>query len=453
MIDNQTKLVFISYSRVKSDYVRTIVDRLCGDGVQVLFDQYDLKHGNHLTPYMEQAVNNPDVDYILVFSDKSYTEKANGRIGGVGIESTIISQEVYNNIQQEKVIPILIECDDGRPCIPTFLSDLYRFDFTKDDFEKQYESLLRMIYNKPVLRKPKLGNPPAWLDDETIDYSKLRAIVRSDFPSNVIIDHTLYEEVSNALKELIGSDISDVASYKAIIDREKICRDLVIDFFINMIQKGEKVGTKMGDFLESLDNSLIFRNDSPRQDLANFFKWEFAILFVALLLKYAQYHELSVLIKKTYFVNECCVMKSRSFFDYNCYCRHIEEVIQPELNPKLLSMQADLLINRIHMPFIKSEDISFADLMLYHLSCFVNNGRRWFPRMYIYLNNTVNNWGKMQSRTYCMNFFELFEVEDVESLKEKISNINDPHLHYQLSYNCAPWITDYVELDSIGKYN
>lgn len=84
MIDNQTKLVFISYSRVKSDYVRSIVERLCSNGVQVLFDQYDLKHGDHLTPYMEQSVNNPDLGFVLVFSDKTYTKKAKGRIGGIG---------------------------------------------------------------------------------------------------------------------------------------------------------------------------------------------------------------------------------------------------------------------------------------------------------------------------------------------------------------------------------
>lgn len=161
MIDDQTKLVFISYSREKSDYVRNIVERLLGDGIQVYFDQYDLKQGNHLIPYMEKSVNDPNVDFVLVFCDKSYMDKANARKGGVGIESTILSQEVYNNIEQSKVIPIVIERDDEKTFVPVFLKDIYHIDFTKDNFEKEYESLVRLIYDKPEIRKPKLGQRPA----------------------------------------------------------------------------------------------------------------------------------------------------------------------------------------------------------------------------------------------------------------------------------------------------
>ena len=78
MIDDQTKLVFISYSREKSDYVRNIVERLLGDGIQVYFDQYDLKQGNHLIPYMEKSVNDPNVDFVLVFCDK-FCERLSGQ--------------------------------------------------------------------------------------------------------------------------------------------------------------------------------------------------------------------------------------------------------------------------------------------------------------------------------------------------------------------------------------
>lgn len=453
MIDNQTKLVFISYSRVKLDYVRSIVDRLCGDGVQVIFDQYDLKHGNHLTPYMEQAVNNPDVDYVLVFSDKSYTEKANGRIGGVGVESTILSQEVYNSIQQEKVIPILIECDGGNPCLPIFLKDLYHFDFTKDDFEKQYESLLRMIYNKPEMRKPKLGKPPAWLDDETVDYSIIRTIINSNRPSNVVSDHTFYDELSKVLRELVESDISKIESYMDVIDKEKICRDLVVDFFIKSIGNREEVGSRMGDLLEHLDNSLTFVNDHPRQDLATFFKWEFAVIFVALLLKYEQYHEFSILIKRTYFAKECGRSKIRSFFDYEDFCRYFENDLKSYLDSKKISTQADLLVGRTYVPFFDSNDISSADLILYHLSFFSKNKSYWFPRTYIYLNGTIDFWAKMQSYNHCLKLFELFEVKDIESLKKVISEVEDPCRHYMLCFNYAPWITDFISLDEIGRYN
>ena len=182
---------------------------------------------------MEKSVNNPNVDFVLVFCDKTYTEKANGRKGGVGIESTILSQEVYDNIEQNKVIPIVIERDNETTFKPTFLKDMYHIDLTGDDFEKQYESLVRLIYNKPKLRKPALGQRPAWLNDESTDYSDIRKIVNT--PSSFDSTHTIfYDSVLKVLQNLINSEITDAMSYKTIIDNEKICRDLTVDYFIKL---------------------------------------------------------------------------------------------------------------------------------------------------------------------------------------------------------------------------
>jgi len=450
MIDDQPKLVFISYSRVKLDQVRPIVDRLIGDGVKVLFDVYDLKQGNHLIPYMEQSVNNPDVDYVLVFCDKSYTEKANGRKGGVGIESTILSQEVYNKVDQEKVVPIVIENDDGVPCIPTFLKDIYHIDFTKPDFEKQYESLLRLIYKRPEYRRPKLGKPPAWIDDESVDYSTIRTLLASSNPVDRVSEYALYQEVSEVLISLIQSDFSDGPSYKAIIDREKICRDLIVDYFINRLRKNDPVGHAMGKLLEHLDNSLLFVTDQSRQNLADYFKWELAIVFSAVLLKYEKYEELSNLVGMTFFVKTGESMRPYSFFHFDYFCPIIQDVLMKQLELNKISMQAHLLVSRLYVPYFDSNDLASADLVLYHISSLMG-GEDWFPRAYVYLDGVIEVWAKMQSCTHCTKLLNLLGVDNVESLKALISSTKNPELGYSMTYRDAPWILEYIQADKIGK--
>lgn len=58
-------------------------------------DKWDLKEWQDKYAFMEKCVNDPDVCKVLIICDKSYTEKANNRLGGVGDETSIISPEIY----------------------------------------------------------------------------------------------------------------------------------------------------------------------------------------------------------------------------------------------------------------------------------------------------------------------------------------------------------------------
>ena len=44
-------------------------------------------------------VSDTEIQKVLIISDKKYADKANGRDGGVGTETQIISAEVYKNRQ------------------------------------------------------------------------------------------------------------------------------------------------------------------------------------------------------------------------------------------------------------------------------------------------------------------------------------------------------------------
>ena len=76
--------VFISYSWAVKDKVLDLADQLIKDGIQAIIDEYDLKPGNDKYAFMEQQVSDKSIKNVLIICDKTYTEKADHREGGVG---------------------------------------------------------------------------------------------------------------------------------------------------------------------------------------------------------------------------------------------------------------------------------------------------------------------------------------------------------------------------------
>ena len=92
---------------------------------------------------------------MLILLSPDYKTKADSRSGGAGIETQIISGEVYSNVENTKFIPILFEKrgEDTSACIPTYLKQRRWLDMSEDsDFERQYIELVRTLYgNDKVL--------------------------------------------------------------------------------------------------------------------------------------------------------------------------------------------------------------------------------------------------------------------------------------------------------------
>lgn len=175
-METKTPKAFISYSWTSEGHkalIRQWADRLQSDSVEVVIDAYDLKEGQDKYAFMERMVSDDSVTHVLMFSDKLYAEKADERKAGVGTESLIISKEVYEKINQTKFIPIVCEFSDaGEPFLPKFLGSRIWIDFSSPEAtNKNWESLIRLIYDKPAIEKPPLGKPPAYLSDETASTS------------------------------------------------------------------------------------------------------------------------------------------------------------------------------------------------------------------------------------------------------------------------------------------
>lgn len=140
MYQNSPK-VFISYSwhpEENKQRVEELARRLMDDGVYVVIDIWDLHAGQDKNVYMEQMISDSSVDKVLLICNKDYANKANARQGGVGIESTIISEEIYSKVDQTKFIPIVFEKDEnGNAYKPVFVKSRIHYDLSDENvYEK-----------------------------------------------------------------------------------------------------------------------------------------------------------------------------------------------------------------------------------------------------------------------------------------------------------------------------
>jgi len=121
-----------------------LAERMSSNYIHVILDIWDLKEGQDKYQFMEQMVNSSGVKRVLLICNKEYAEKANAKQGGVGIESLIISNEIYTQADQTKFIPIIFEYDEqSRPYVPTFVSSKIFIDFNSEVFfEKNSEILI-----------------------------------------------------------------------------------------------------------------------------------------------------------------------------------------------------------------------------------------------------------------------------------------------------------------------
>lgn len=162
--------LFMSYSWSNSTHEQWVIDlatELRESGIDVILDKWDLKEGHDAISFMEQMVTNPEIKKVAIVSDQAYATKADGRAGGVGTETQIISKEVYENQSQEKFVAVVSEKDDqGKPFLPIYYKSRIYIDLSEPDkYSENFERLLRWVFDKPLYQKPALGEKPSFLSD------------------------------------------------------------------------------------------------------------------------------------------------------------------------------------------------------------------------------------------------------------------------------------------------
>jgi len=444
-MDNSSKKVFISYAWAVQTRVVELAERLLANGVNVVLDVYDLKEGQDKYAFMEQSVNDPSVDKVLIVCDRVYVEKANNRSGGVGDETVIITPEVYGNVKQEKLIPVVFEVDeDGKAYIPAYLKGRIYIDLSTEDdrYEVEYEKLLRNIYSKPLYKKPTVGTKSEWLEDDTADLSAIRDLVRqvrgysggNAKKAEFLLRKAGDEFVAAAKQFTLPDNKPKDEGLLATIDRTKEYRDIFVDYCESLIYSGIPLEDPIAMLFENLYNEL--RDDAQKGsysatdfELYDFMIWEIFIAMTATLLHYEKFSELHSLLVRPYFLMHLLRRDSvevHNYFSFRAYSRTIEEVCKPKSHePKRYTMSGDILVHREKKPFLTKESIANADIVLYQLGEILalppsSERWRWFPTTYVYHSETQPMWQRLVSSSYCAKIAPLFGVDNVQKQRSQL---------------------------------
>lgn len=373
------------------------------DGINVVLDQWDLQDGQDLNDFMEQMVKDPEIKRVIIVSDSVYAAKADDRKGGVGTETQIISQEVYESVDQTKFVPVLKERDsNGKACLPIYLKSRKYIDFSDPDNDAvAYEQLLRNIYERPRRPKPTLGTAPSHIfDDEATVVSsaqkakRFREFVIGGKGNSIAAFEDFTEEFVSNLEELRMTYSREEAGtwcqrIRANIDSACAHRDVLIDVIRTGISMpSEQFLPPLVSFLERL-LPFIERPEGVgsffecSEDNYKLLCYEIFLYVLAVLIKAKKYQEARQLIDhqyvcpRTYGGNE---LDGHSFRSFNSHAHSLEDECSVEGNQKKYSMMAFLIHERANNKHIRFSDVLQADVLLW----IVGGGWGWYPRCLVY---------------------------------------------------------------------
>lgn len=166
------KKIFISYSWDNEEHQNWVLklanDLISKYGIDVILDQFDLNAGKELTYFMENAIS--EADKVLVILTPNYKQKAEKREKGVGYETSIISQDILSSsISKIKFIPILRIGTQTTSAPSHLVSKLYHNMVDDTKYYTKLLELAKLIYDKNIIEKPKLGAIPNFDDIKIID--------------------------------------------------------------------------------------------------------------------------------------------------------------------------------------------------------------------------------------------------------------------------------------------
>lgn len=477
----ETPKIFISYSWTTpnhEDWVINLAERLVSDGVDVVIDKWNLKEGQDKFDFMESMVKSPDIQNVLIILDKKYSEKAEQRAGGVGTETQIISPKIYGDVSQEKFIPIVAEKDDnGNAYVPTFLESRIYIDLSEqNNFEENYEKLLRNIFKRPAYSKPKLGKAPSYLFEETPMTHKTSNIVRS-FDNQITKSP---QRLNSIVREFLTDFYDDLKGYgsnaggtRDAFTFGKIIHDNIVSYtvlrndyiaFLDKLLKSElefdiEIFIKFFEKLPLLKNPQDSRSSwSPSEfDNFRFFIHEIFLYTIAVSLKNEKYRFVEEILYSSYFFQDKYDYKNEpKRFDalYN-YVEIFDQYYKQTYSQNFFSPMADLVIKRVHES-ISKDDLINADLLCHYIA--VLEKLRWFPITYVYRtrdNGTFELFNRLVSQRHFDKVKILFNVKTPNELKEKLKAIqaedkNPDRIRYSNSFDSVVPVYKLIDIEKIG---
>ncbi|MEI3776562.1 SEFIR domain-containing protein [Pectobacterium brasiliense] len=433
--------LFISYSWSNPTHEQWVIDlanELTESGIHVILDKWDLKEGHDSVAFMEKMVTDPQITKVAIICDEIYASKADGRAGGVGTETQIISREVYENQEQGKFVAIISEKDSqGKAFLPTYYKSRIYIDLSEpDNYTDNFDKLLRWIYDKPLYTRPAIGNRPSFLDESdsislgtTATYKRaISAIKENKTFSSGALDEYLSTFVSNLEKFRITEKEGEFDDQVVEnIDKFTPYRNEAIALFIALAQYAptEENILKLHRFFEALIPYL-----SRPEHIKSWSEWDFDnfkfiihelfLYAVAILIKYERFEEVNDLLTQQYYLAGRTDYGKDAMAGYEILRLYLGSLDYRNKRLKLnrLSIHSDLLEQRSKTSGIDFRYLMQADFILFLRSDIQNADiyTRWFPDTLLYI-------GRFHSA------FEIFARSSSKSYFEKVKcilNIDKP---------------------------
>lgn len=156
--------VFISYSHDSPEHKKRIYklseELRKKNGINCIIDLYVEDKPHEPWPrWMRMKVE--QAKFVIVVCTKKYGERVNAGRGGVGWEGAIIEQELYDSQNSGKFICVIFDKNDYG-YIPSFLRghNIRKLDKNYENYEKEYEKLVRQLSEQPEFPMSRLGKTP-----------------------------------------------------------------------------------------------------------------------------------------------------------------------------------------------------------------------------------------------------------------------------------------------------
>jgi hypothetical protein len=441
--------LFISYSWSTPDHqqwVMTLATELRESGVDVILDKWDLREGHDSIGFMESMVTDESVTKVIIVSDKAYATKADGRAGGVGTESQIISAKVYESSKQEKFVAVVPEKEDGKAWLPTFYGKRIYIDLSEaENYSKNFEQLLRWIYDQPLHLKPEIGTRPAFLTESSTVSLGTSATHRraldavkngKSFAAGAVDEYFLavsegFEKLrikKEAGKEYDEQLVENIESF--IPYRNEIVQLLIVIAQYNSLPG---IDLKIHRFLESL---LPYQDRPPEItqymegdfDNFKFIIHELFLYTVAVFLKYERFETVQVILFTPYYVHERSSY-GQSAFGYQVFRAYVRmlDYRNQRLSLGRLSLVADLMKSRSQNSGLDFNQLMQADFILFLRGA--QNGERWFPDTLVYASHSYSAF-EIFARSMSQKYFDsvklLIGVANKREVGELLLNFKGP---------------------------
>lgn len=440
---------FISYSWRSAEHQQWVIDlaaQLRENGVDVTIDKWDLKEGHDSIKFMERMVTDPDIQKVVMVLDRTYAEKADGRKGGVGTETQIISPEIYAKADQNKFVGVASELDEeGKPFIPTFYKSRIYIDLSQPEiYATNFEQLLRWIYDKPSHPKPPLGKRPTFLDDNAIQIpTRSRAIRATELLRNGS------PQARGAAEEYFLVFAAGLEAFRIPVekfDRQKFDEPIVqsIESFLPYRDEFIGVVSAMARYSSNDDERLLrsffeklipymFRPKSVTQysnwywDNFKFVIHEMFLYAIGFLLKHERFDVVYQLMSQSYYVGSALDNSREPMEPFSILRQHMDtfNFRNQRLQLNRLSLRADVLEERSHASGLDFLDIMQADFVLFFFDALTsrheNRRQMWWPETLLYYREHAlpfEIFARAESRQYFQKVSPLLAIKSKDELGE-----------------------------------